>query len=381
MNDKHLFIKFIISLKTSEKLTSNSDNPTGIMFTKFLPDGEKDAIIKLNDEYKISFWFEQHGVQAKNKYIKYEYNKKEFNPDDISKIGCLDSGYLFGKLEYYNIDDIDLTELLADRLSNEKYIKLAKNIIKIIDDNVNQLIDIFRYKYGQFWVNPYKKWDSRFTSITDYCRFYISARFHNEQKHEYVDLNPIDKGFKPETKTFTITIHEITNLLTKSDWVELNELISNKQYIISDSLKVLQLAHISFKNSDYSIAFIELNIAIELAIKEYFIAKNKTNKLYHHYTEKLRNLSIIDQLTNICIINDLCTPEELEICVKVIKERNEIIHDGKSIDSQEYKKDFYITADVINRLMPFGKIYFPNFPSYNTYKLDSLNENKLKEIK
>ena len=137
--------------------------------------------------------------------------------------------------------------------------------------------------------------------------------------------------------------------------------------IISDSLKILQDAHLAFENREYSKAVIEINISVELAIKEFFHRKNKKSKLFHQYTDKLQKLEIIDKFTNVCIINNLCNPDELKQCVALIKKRNRIIHDGEIFNVEECKKEFYTLAKVVSKLMEYEKVFTPAFPNFNVF--------------
>ena len=113
----NLLVRFIINTKDDK----NSFAPNGPLFHRFLPNGIQDSISKEEEHYKIKFWFEQRGFQAKGRFIRYDPNRKDINKSDIPKQARLDGGYLFGEIELFNIDGNKI-----DKLNNNEinYLKI-----------------------------------------------------------------------------------------------------------------------------------------------------------------------------------------------------------------------------------------------------------------
>lgn len=371
MEANSLIIKFIIDLSSFEYENKGllDFKIAGVIFHRYLPNGKDDSITINKDNFKLDFWFERHGVQNRgdDKFIVYKYNKKEFNEEDIAKQGFLDAGVLFGQLELFDVPKEDLNDLFLKKLTEDKYVKLGKKAIKIIEEYSEKLIDMFKYQYGQYWLRSYYKWNSKQHSIGLHYDSWLNAKYFIPELDIWVDFIPNE----PKSEPFTIKYNAINEndfdcYISETEWRNI-KMNFNEDFIATDSLKILQDSHLSFEKKEYSKAVIEINISVELAVKEFFQRLNKKSKQIHHYTDKLQKLETIDVFTNICIINNLCTPEELEQCVLLIKKRNRIIHDGDIFNVEECKNEFYTLSSVVSRLMHYDKVFTPTFPNFNVF--------------
>ena len=119
-----LSIRFVVRLE--------NDNRThfGPSFHRWLPNGEIDALLfnTKDSNCLIKIWFERRGFMDGD-FISFSYNRKEINPDVISKQGWLDGGPLFGIIRMIGIPDQELSIIKNDQVG-EKYKSFVKNIIK-----------------------------------------------------------------------------------------------------------------------------------------------------------------------------------------------------------------------------------------------------------
>ena len=207
MDTNSLIIRFIVDLSSFEYENKGLLNHKieGVIFHRYLPNGIDDSITITNDNYKIDFWFERHGVQnlENDKFIVYKYNKKEFNEEDIANQGFLDAGVLFGQLELYDVANMDLNNLFSKKLSEEKYIIIGKKSLGIIEKYTAKIIDMFKYQYGQYWLRDYYKWDSRQHNIGLHFDSWLNAKYFIPSLNVWESFIPNKPESEPKTLEFT----------------------------------------------------------------------------------------------------------------------------------------------------------------------------------
>ena len=95
-----LLLKFKINLE--EHNGSTYSKHKGPLFHRWLPDGEKDAIIldtgDTNAELRV--WFERFGcIRKDGNFITYDYERREVDADIMLKQAVLEAGPIMGLLK------------------------------------------------------------------------------------------------------------------------------------------------------------------------------------------------------------------------------------------------------------------------------------------
>lgn len=138
-----LYLRFFIHLKDHNLRWG----PAGPLFHRWLPNKENDYIELPIENSKINLkvWFEQRGYL--NGFIRHHNDPIYINPELIPKQAVLTGGGLFGSVEVDDVSDDDLIPLRENLIGDERYEKLGKQIIKIIQPPLSNFIEILHKRY------------------------------------------------------------------------------------------------------------------------------------------------------------------------------------------------------------------------------------------
>src|SRR5579864_6811086 len=162
-----LLLKFYVYLKRLYAMR----NFEGPLFHRWLPDGEKDALVLDvgTENALLKVWFERRGF-LEGGLIQYDVTRKEVDPAVIATQAALTAGSLFGSLEIQGLTEEEVTPIRENKIGDASYITLGDRVInKLIYPSVNRFITTLRGKYGQYWIRELPKWDSRNGTLGAYC--------------------------------------------------------------------------------------------------------------------------------------------------------------------------------------------------------------------
>lgn len=359
----NLLVRFIIITKDHE----NSLYPNGPLFHRFLPDGKQDSISKKEEHYKIKFWFEQRGFQAEGSFIRYDPNRKDINKSDIPKQAILDGGYLFGEIEFFNIDENKIDDLNNNKITESNYKQIGKKIVKTIYNEVIDFLSIFKNIYGQYWIQFPEKWDYRSHSLGSYCRDILNASFYNSVSKSWEDFIPNEPIQHLVANIDTEKDYSI--YITKTDWDKIKD-IYRENFEEPKAIKYMQSAHASYDSGDYSNAFIEAVTSLESTIDAFYNKRMEGSDIIQEQLKSLKGLPYQKQFSSICIINQLCDSDELKSALNAIDIRNKIVHEGLVVNSKKYTNDFYNLLNILLRMLEKSNIVFPERNPGNVFRKD-----------
>jgi hypothetical protein len=137
---------------------------------RWLPDGEKDAIrLEVGaPDVELRVWFERRGVVA-NGFIVYDRDREEIDPEVLSKQAKVEAGPFRGLLKLHDVSEDDLKGLAGGEGKEESGKRLGKRVVKLVTAHVGRFLQILRVTYGQYWLRPPEKWDSRQESLGGWC--------------------------------------------------------------------------------------------------------------------------------------------------------------------------------------------------------------------
>ena len=126
-----LLLRFIVSLRRYD-IEIGLEGQFGPRFHRWLPDGQKDAILLDANSCKLELWFVRTGF-FRGGFIEFDFSRKELDPTIMVKQGVLDTGNLHGLLVTEELfSEIDLACLTDNKVGDEQYIQLGKKVLQLI---------------------------------------------------------------------------------------------------------------------------------------------------------------------------------------------------------------------------------------------------------
>ncbi len=334
-----LFIKFKVNLWNFESEHS------GAIFHRWLPNGEKDSVqLHSNDSnVNIRVWFERSGSTDDN-FIRYNEKRREVDPKIMTLQGCLYSGPLYGMLEMSKLPPEQIQAIRDSKKGDEIYINLTKKLVKeAIYQPVSEFIEKIRINFGQFWIRPLPKYDSRHYSLGYYASHILNMHWSLDDQKSWKIIDP-DAPETVKAKFYALPGPDYVQFLIEEDWKS----ISNLDCSNNSSNQFLIRSHRLCEEGNLRLAFIEAVTSLELSIHD-FIRKRASNKLLLESSEAFYNLPLRTQLTILCSSFNTISQDQIELSIKAINLRNDIVHDGVS-PSDEKKNWLYALLKTVSFL-------------------------------
>lgn len=234
-----VLIKFVIRL-------GDPNFSGGPLFHRWLPRGIQDCIETQVAGGQLRLWFERRGYTEQG-MVRFDFERREVDDSIVVKQGRLDAGPLFGMLNLDSVTSTTLDVLKRDVTGDAEYVSLGRTIIKSLHPVLARLVEHLRVRYGQYWLTPLEKWDSRYRSIGAICDDWNmgwsednGATWHRFKPDKSV------RNYGPLERT------KFNEYMTQSDWAALKasvekgeelplaaELVTNSHRLASE----LQLRH------------------------------------------------------------------------------------------------------------------------------------------
>lgn len=369
-----LLLKFQIHLEEDDLSTPYPNH--GPLFHRWLPDGEKDAIVldTSDPNAQLKIWFEQWGFKENNGFIKFDYERREVDPNIIPMQAILDAGPLMGSLEIQALSKEKLASLQGNRTGDTHYIDLGKKIVTLIQQPVTRFLEVLRTNYGQYWIRRLEKWDSREMSLGAYC--------HRLNLKWSLDEGETRAHFEPDKRIayLGVTLHidkDFREYLTKDDWQELRE-ASQQRYEPSLSAKLLARSHQFLNQDNLKHAFIEGVSALEIALGEFIRQKLDNNKSLAEDMQSFWQLPLKAQMVTILSVLGTVQLGNVEVTADAIEIRNKVVHEGLEPD-EEAKHALSGLLRTAAALLPGPRFRFPSINPGNAMRPLSEWEKQMKK--
>jgi hypothetical protein len=298
----------------------------GPLFTKWLPNGDADALTLKTDEPNIELkvWFSRRGA-VQNGIIEFDYSKQDVDQNVMEQQAILEAGPLSGSFILTDLTEEELSVVEQDVKDDPLYVKLGKRITKLIHRPVSRLIRILRVNYGQYWICDVPKWDSRRESLGAYCANKLQLSWRCNQESSLQDFRPTNS-----TSSFNITLPSdefFKQYLAREDFLQLSEILAS-DYDPALATTAILRAHENFDQGDLSYAIIEACTALEIAMSSYVRKTYEGSKPLEGAVSEFFNLKKEAQLFFISLGIEDISKECLELAIGGIKLRNSIVHEG-----------------------------------------------------
>ena len=199
----------------------------GPVFTRWLPDGENDALKVTIDRYsaEVYLWFERHGFIDDSGFIRYEHKRFEIDPNVLPRQEKVYAGALYGKIILNEISEAQVSALINHEVESEEYVTLGKLVLKkILDPVLIQFTKLLKNTYGQYWIEVYKPFDSRNLALSNHCsRLNMKWHLSDEESGDFV---PGKKEI--QTISFTVSASQEKEYIDRNAWFHLESLLNNK---------------------------------------------------------------------------------------------------------------------------------------------------------
>lgn len=324
-----------IRMSFSVRLTSLLDHrrtyPSGPIFSRFLPDGEADAIYLTadGDPHEIRVWFARK-AKLQSGFLTWDLNGTEFDPAIMRRQGKLDGGWLFGKMNM-PISDTELVALrhapkatpqeFGDFVEEPDYVALAKRLIKTLQPRLATFVSTLRCQYGQYWLEAPRPWDSRAGTLGTYCTGQLTLRWWHEERQNWYWFLPTRCGFSLTIQTPSES--DFGQYLTEADWRRLQR--TRCLLDVSTELQLLANAGKSLDSGDYRQAFVEVCSALELTISRRLASRNKEIR---SAIDSFLNRETRSAHAAVVMLMIGASEQEIEITLKAVDIRNHVVHEG-----------------------------------------------------
>ena len=327
---------------------------TGPLFHRWLPNGRQDALF-LNTRIphtKLEVWFERWGYTGFANMIEFDPERKEVNEDLMKSQGKLNAGHLHGLLQIDNISNEQMDVLKRGQEDGDIYKHLGQTIQKAIYDPIAHLLSLLKIRYGQYWINGIEKWNSTKESIGSYCMdlniHWFCGDTREWKRFGANDLKRVDTAIMPDLKDFKL-------FLSKDDWDNIPEILKHYR---PESIagKSMSRAHEYLGRGELRYAIIDAVTALELALYEFF-TKKANESIKEELARFQNNVSISQQMAVVGILLDLPN-NKIQNVLEVIKDRNKIVHEGKS-PSKECRPKIQLMLETVSVLLGEPVFRFP----------------------
>lgn len=333
------------------------DQNHGPLFHRWLPDGEKHAIV-LNTgdpDTNLKVWFERCGFVDSGGHIRFDYKRQEVDTKIIPMQAILDAGPLIGILEIRGLSSEELAPIQEKQVGDSKYITLGKKIVKKwVVPPVARFLDILRTNYGQYWIRKLEKWDSRKESLGSYCSSKLQLKWSLNGGRTW-------ERFEPDKREVRLTVTVRRNFreyLTEEDWHELSKVVE-EEYDPSLAAFTLARTHLLLDQENLKHAFVEGVSALELALEEFIHQKLHGANSLHDSMSAFWNLSLPTRVITVATILGKPPLQIIERATKAIDIRNRIVHEGYDPPDTS-KQQLRDLLETVSTLLSGPQFRFPS---------------------
>ncbi len=305
---------------------------SGPFFHRWLPDGEKDAIVLDTGEPDVDLrvWFERLGFVDGWRGIVFDEERREVSPDVMRTQAVLAGGPLVGSLEIRGLGEGAVAAVRGGRTEHADYVGLGKRIVRnLLVSHVNRFLRILRVNYGQHWIVEIEEWDSRYRSLAEYCERPLGLTWSLDGGETWAPFHP-GRGeggnvARHDGKPFPDLFREY---LSEVDWRQLGLLIRDG-YEPSTGALVLAQAHRFLGRGDVRQAIIEGVCALEVALSEFVRDRLGCDRDLAECMQSFWNLPLRAQVIVVATTLGGIPEQGIEDSVELVRVRNDMLHKGK----------------------------------------------------
>jgi len=340
-----VLIKFIIRL-------GEPNFSGGPLFHRWLPRGIQDSIETRVASGELRLWFERRGYTEKG-MVRFDFRRNEVDDSILAKQGRLDAGPLFGTLTLQDVSGTALDVLRRDVTGDAEYLGFGKTIIKSLYLVLARVVEHLRIRYGQYWLTPLEKWDSRYRSIGAICEDWNMC-WSEDNGTTWHPFKP-DKSVR---KYGPLDRTKFDEYMTQSDWAALKESVekSNDPPLAAE---LVTNAHRLASEFQLRHALVEACSALEIAISKVVRTRIKASKqLTDSVASFLKDTPLKARLVTVAALLTTLPNTVLEEALEGIELRNRVVHDG-AVPEERDRRFVRAVLEVVKNILPDAATKFP----------------------
>lgn len=339
------------------------DAPNGPLFHRWLPDGEKDALIFPFDssDKSLHVWFVRRG-RMDGGIVQYSSDKYEVDESVMSRQGWLDAGPLRGAATFAHVSEAEMEAIRSDRRGSIEYLSVGKRVVDFLFTPLQALLDMLRLQYGQYWLTALAPWDSRNASLGGYCQ----GKFHLKWRESEVDEW---RPFLPDEPSVSVRALQIpgrgyAEFLTKDDWKTIGDNLTFP-YSHPLALRIAGRAHELKNNGFVAESYVQAVTALELALEHYLASRSTAfGKAAEGALRAFTSQPLTQQLLVLAIATGAVDAEAAQAGARVIEARNKIVHEAKEPPSMS-ESDLLGVLKCIQNLLGLSELKLPRLTNGN----------------
>jgi hypothetical protein len=339
------------------------DGPNGPLFNRWLPDGEKDALVFPSEspDKSLRVWFVRRG-RMDGGFVRYDSNKHEVDESVMSRQGWLDAGPLRGEAKFALVSAAEMEAIRSDRRGSTEYLTIGKRIVDFLFTPLQGLLDTLRLQYGQYWLTALSPWDSRIASLGGYCQGTFHLKWRESVQDEWRPFLPDEP--RQSVHALPVPGRGYTEFLTKEDWKTIGDtLIFRSTHPLA--LRIAGRAHELKNNGFVAESYIQAVTALELALEHYLVSRSTAfGKASEGALGAFTSQPLTQQLLVLAIATGVVDAEAAQAGTRVIEARNKIVHEAKDPPSLS-EPDLLGVLKCIQNLLGLGELKLPRLTNVN----------------
>jgi hypothetical protein len=192
----HAFLRFVVRLRRDELDELSLYGINGPIFHRWLPDGEADALVLDTPDAnaRLKVWFDRTGYleTADGNLIRFDPSRREVDPEIVAEQAMLDAGPIRGLLTIELFDPVIVQVLRDNRTNDDEYVAFGKRVVKLLYEPLATAIEVLRIRYGQYWIAPLERWDSRTRTLGAYCISVLHLEYTLDEDLDWRKFLPDD---------------------------------------------------------------------------------------------------------------------------------------------------------------------------------------------
>lgn len=289
---------------------------------------------------KLKAWFDRFGVVDEYRGITFKRSVREVDPAVMEKVGRLHAGPLYARLSLSNVDEPTVEAVVQNRQGDEKYLALAKEVVKYAVPKLRRLITILRTVYGQYWLEEAPMWDSQSQSLGFYCWLFWQMQWSLDQS-TWNPFEPDKRHHRAKGGTWELS-GDGSCYITKEDWSKLVEIVRS-DYVPSDAVEMCNRSRSLLENGHDRYAIIEAVSALEIAVLQYVERKCKGPAL-NDIKNGFENMSAKSRMALVGYLLPQIRETDIATGIEAIEHRNGMIHEGREVPE---RADRFVMASIL----------------------------------
>jgi hypothetical protein len=310
----------------------------GLIFNRWLPLKESDALIFTEDKFEVKLWFDTSCIEDGFKGVFAEDELSGWLNVTVSKVFAdVMAADIHGDLADFIFASANKTDISNAEMS-QRFEELNAQVIKSAVKYVNRLVTYFRSEKGQYWLEDYRYlydsylWDAR--NNTPFHVVFKAKVKVRDSEAEWVKWNPQCRGI------LMMPGDSEDKYVKREEWADIYDFVhsSRRPTLIPELLTNAEnLANNEHRRS----AIIEAVTALEVAINSFSKAPQWAEIMNPTMTARIDTGSFASQVEHLgfsatlrylipLLFNESTLPSDLiNKCQDAVLIRHDVVHKGQ----------------------------------------------------